>query len=98
MYYQLESEKVVAHIKESFMADLKKLTVDVLKCPRIALDELRSYAGKANHVATLVYYWRPFLDQVWAALCESKPSNAPAGYVWVKQVRSSLSWVLAFFE
>ena len=49
------------------MADLEKLTVDVLKCPRITLDELRSYAGKANHVATLVYYWRPFLDQVWAA-------------------------------
>ena len=78
------------------MADLKKLTVDVQKRPRITLDELRSYAGKANHFATLGYYWRPFLDQVWAALCESKPSNAPAGYVWVKQVRSSLRWLLAF--
>ena len=47
------------------MQEFVQLTVDLLAKPHITLDALRSYAGKANHVAAFIYYWRPFLDQTW---------------------------------
>ena len=62
---------MIAQIKEGFMVDVKQLTVDVIRCPRITLDELRSHAGKANHVASLVHspggrswirFGRPYLS------------------------------------
>ena len=60
----IQEDEVVAEIKAEFMDELKALTQNILSRPRISMDELRSYAGKANHVANLVYYWRPFFGPV----------------------------------
>ena len=65
---------------------------------QVEIQALRSYAGKANHVATLVHTWRPFLDQLWTAISGTKSSNAPSHEVWVKQIASSLSWLQAFLR
>ena len=62
----------------------------------ISLEELRSLAGKANHVATLIYAWRPFLDQIWAAISQTRLDNARKGKVWVKAISASLEWLMVF--
>ena len=38
----------------------------------ILVKELHSFAGKCTNVATLLYMWRPFLTQLWAALSETQ--------------------------
>ena len=60
--YRIEAGKdeVRASIKEEFMNELKTLVQDTLKQNTITHAELRSLAGKANHVATLIIAWRPF--------------------------------------
>ena len=78
------------------MADLKTLTVDVLKCPQITLDELRSYAGKANHVCNLMYAWRPFISELWAAIhCDA---SVRSGEVWLKQIVTTMLWMEVFLN
>ena len=91
-------EYVTASIKEEFMMEFTTLVRDTLAKNLISIDDLRSLAGKANHIATLIYAWRPFLDQIWAAISQSKPDNAPKGKVWVKAILSSLQWLLLFWE
>ena len=78
------------------MLDLRTTIESDLKLNLVSGAELLSLAGRANHVATLVYTWRPFLDQLWAAVSGTKPSNAPAGKVWIKSVLASLTWLLIF--
>ena len=78
------------------MLDLRTTIENYMELNLVSVDELRSLAGRANHVATLVYTWRPFLDQLWAAVAGTKPSNAPAGKVWIKSVLASLTWLLIF--
>ena len=81
------------------MKELHDLTVELLAKPKLTLDSSRSYAGKANHVAALIYQWRPFLDQIWAALSINKVgTTAPVGNVWTQQVSSSLGLCLTFLR
>ena len=82
--YKLEVGEghAAAIIKEERTKQLHDLTVELLAKPKLTLDSLRSYAGKAYHVAALIYQWRPFLDQIWAALSIKKVgTTAPAGAV-----------------
>ena len=46
---------VTAKIKEEFMVDLRTTIENCMKLNLLSIDELRSLAGRANHVATLVY-------------------------------------------
>ena len=68
----------------------------------MSLKALRSYAGSANHVANLLFVWRPFLDALWAASAQAadgkKRTNAPPGMLWTEQVRVSLQWIWWFLE
>ena len=33
----------------------------------LGIRKLRSYTCRANHIANLLFSWRPFLDALWAA-------------------------------
>ena len=58
--------------------------------------DMKSYAGKVNHVANLIWAMKPSMGQIWAA-CESKAGFAAArGGVWKRQVKDAISWILAF--
>ena len=41
--------------------------------------------------------WRPFLQQLWAALASSH-GGAPTNCIWVKAIRSALLWLQVFLE
>ena len=63
-----EGSWITVSIKSSFMQDLYQDTVKLLKRNFISIRTLRSYTGRANHVANLLFGWRPFLDSLWAAV------------------------------
>ena len=61
---------------------------------------VRTLAGKANHFASILYVWHPFLSELWGALEEYENphvlGHAPPGCIWVKQISSALLWFRAF--
>ena len=67
-----------------------------------AIRKVRTLAGKASHFASMVYIWRPFLAEMWAAISEAssptKAHNGPKGCVWKKQIRPALLWFKAFLQ
>ena len=59
--------------------------------------ELRTLAGKANHIAGVIYTWRPFLQELWGALhSDEKESRAPFNCVWTRQIAHTLVFLLSF--
>lgn len=104
--YQLtcDQEKIHVAIKEAFMEELFISTKTHIKGNVISIKNLRKFAGQANHVAGLLYGWRPFLESFWAALADAerkakrKKSHAPRQMVWTKQVRIALQWILDFLS
>ena len=66
----------------------------------ISLKDLRSFTGKCSNFASLLYTWRPFLNELWAALHydDQDASKAPKGCVWLKQGTHTLRWLEAFLE
>ena len=91
---------IVAAVTMEKLEALLEIILEMLSANVISVKALRSLAGKATNVATLVPVWRPFLNQMWAALSalENGTSNAPANCVWTKQVESSLLWLVAFIS
>ena len=69
----------------------------LLKQNIITLKELHSLIGKLGHCASLLIVMRPFLEPLWAALYDYKPSSAPRHTIWAKQISSQLKWFRAFF-
>ena len=92
--------KVDASIKQEFMTDLADETEQLLRQHTVTFKRLRSYTGRVNHVCNLMLAWRPFTDQLWAALNSdrSKPSKAPRGQLWTRQLKQALRWISAFMK
>ena len=97
--------EISIQIKAEFMLNLKMKTNEFQKTNLIKTKELRTYTGRANHVANLLFAWKPFLDTLWAATAGSacslknrRTSRARTGMTWTKQVRSSLDWLAIFLE
>jgi len=88
---------VEASIKKSILDDLGSQVDELLKSNTCSKKALRSFAGRANHVATLLWPWRPFLQHLWAALC-TEPQGAPPNCVWFKQISNSVEWIKAFLD
>jgi hypothetical protein len=88
---------VTAYVKESIVSDIKSDLRRLLQLQVIPKKELHSLLGKLNHAAGLLITTRPFLQPMWAALACEKPSGAPPGCIWTKQIDSELRWFDAFF-
>ena len=63
------------------MNELAEDTQNMTKKNLLGMKALRSYTGRCNHVANILYGWRPFMDTLWAAVAEktaeSRPTRAP---------------------
>ena len=73
---------VTATIAEEKITEFRKAIEDALCANRISLRALRRLIGQANHFGTLLFAFRPFCTELWAAL-------GPAGvrdFVWCEQV------------
>ena len=62
---------------------------DLLRYNTISHKTLRTYTGKAQSMASLLYTWRPFISMLWAALYDKSNSLASRGQIWTRQVTQS---------
>ena len=92
---QVLKQMVICDVRRDRLDELYWLSISHLASNCISFKDLRTYVGKAQSMASLIYVWRPFLSMIWAALF-APSSNAPTNCVWTKQVQEPLSWILAF--
>ena len=95
----VKNGSVSCGVKEEIVRDVKALTAEILQSNLVSTKQLRSYTGKVQCVASLVFMVRPFLQPLWAVLAAgSVGSNAPMNTVWVRQITHSLLWIFAFLS
>ena len=87
--------RIEATIPAEKIKELLKLIDGILSRNMIPLKELRTFAGKAMNIASLIVIWRPFLAACWAAITHTT-TNAALTCVWVKQFAWSLLWIQEF--
>ena len=75
-----------------FARDVRRL----LNRRRLQLQVLQSFTGRTNHVANLLYAWRPFISELWGAITERKQSGDAR--VWVRQIKPTLEWLSTFLR
>ena len=82
------------------LAELEELARDILTRNVVGRTPLRSFVGKAQSVASIVFVMRPFLADIWGALSApeaARPASGPANCVWLRQIEHAVTWLLAFF-
>ena len=84
-------------VKPSIVDETVAMLRQFCKGNYVARKALRQCVGKATHIASLIHMLRPFLTELYGALY-SKSLAAGADAVWVKQIRSSMTWILALLE
>ena len=92
---QIENDKVRAEVPEAKVIELKELIGEALKSNIVSCKSLRTIIGKAMAIASVIYVWRPFVQELYSAL-HCTESHAPKGCVWTKQISHSFHWILAF--
>jgi hypothetical protein len=90
-------KSVVAEIKKSILADLTDQVFRVCSSNVVSRKELLSLAGRGNHIAALLWSWRPFLQWIWGALYD-RSSAAPPNCIWTKQIEHATRWMKAFLS
>ena len=94
---QLTPTDVRVEVPESKVQELLAMINDCLAANVTSKKVLRTLIGKAMSIASVLYTWRPFLHELYAAL-HCKESKAPAGCVWTKQLQHSLHWLQCFLS
>jgi len=96
--YEAAGERYVsAQTKQELVEDARALTLELMGANVVPKKKLRKLAGKASHIASLIFALRPFAAELWAALCTAEASWAPNGCVWRAQIHHTLVWLAAFF-
>lgn len=88
-------QHITAEVPKQKVEELEVLIKKALASNVIAIKSLRTLIGKVMSIATVIYVWRPFVQELYAALYETN-TRAPPGCVWVKQIYHSLQWLLCF--
>jgi hypothetical protein len=98
LFLQVKSAEVDITISAARVAELLSLTLEALSLNVVSIKWLRSYAGKACSFASILVFWRPFLQFLWAAIYAEDTQGAPRNCVWTKQIQVSLLWIAAFLK
>ena len=92
----IDENEVMVEVPSDKVSELKQLVGDALIENVISVKVLRTIIGKCMAVASVIYVWRPFIQEIYAAL--HGPTNAPNGCIWMKQIKHSMLWLLAFLN
>ena len=57
-------EAIKITVKEEILLGLSSNIDDILKVSAVQVDNVRSLAGRATCVASLIYVWRPFVNML----------------------------------
>ena len=88
---------VEVEVPEAKVVELRGLVQQILSQNVVAKKLLRTCVGKLMAIASVLYVWRPFIQELYVALHETQ-TQAPSGCVWVKQIRHSLEWMETFLS
>ena len=91
----IQSGQVVATIPAEKLSEVRGMTQDLAKGNVIPKKILRTFAGKMQSVASLLFALRPYVAVLWAALCS--PDGPALNCIWTSQVQRSLQWFWACF-
>ena len=62
---------------------------------RMCLNDLQSFTGRTNHIACLLYAWRPFIVDLWGAIYDRRRKGQR---IWIKQIIKTLLWISMFMR
>eukprot|EP00971_Amphidinium_carterae_P128362 2542827-Amphidinium_carterae.1 len=84
-------------MKPQRVQELRELIAKVLSMNVLPLRLLRQLTGKVESFASLLFAWRPFANELHAAIHdEMARRTAPMNCCWTDQVRPALSWFTSF--
>ena len=69
---------MIAEITKARMGEMRALTDTVLATNVVKLSTLRTYTGKAQSIAGLLFMWRPFVHMLYVAMGADAAGDAPA--------------------
>ena len=98
--FDIHLEDLYLEIPEEKRNELLELILEASKLNVVPLKAVRRIAGIASHFASVIYVWRPFLNDLYGAMpfpSKESISAAPTNCIWLKQIRPSLCWMRAFF-
>jgi hypothetical protein len=98
LFLEVKSAEVDITISETRVSELLSLTIEALSQNVVSIKWLRSYAGKACSFASILIFWRPFLQFLWAAMYAEEPLGAPKNCIWTRQISVSLQWIATFLK
>ena len=96
-----EPGHVKIHITKERMASLGAECSELLSVNIISIKRLRSFIGVAESFAGLLFVWRSFVNELWAALNRALAelfSGCPRGYLWTRMVSPAISWLRASLQ
>ena len=95
----IESSKVLAiTIVKSRLDELRELCAAMRNGNTVSVAKLRTFTGKCQSMASILYIWRPFVHMLYGALYASDPSNCRPGLIWTKQIQIPLDWISIFLQ
>lgn len=90
-------DSIQAIVPEAKVVELRELLSESLRENVLPKKKLRTIIGKAMSIASVLYCWRPFIQEMYTALY-AEETHAPSQCVWVKQIRHTFLWVLTFLN
>lgn len=93
----IQEDGIEAKVPEAKVRELQSMMNEALMANVLSKKTLRTMIGKAMSIASVLFCWRPFIQELYVAL-HVEESMAPPGCVWVKQIRHTLIWLLTFLS
>ena len=92
----IESDCTLAiTIVRARLEELSTLCKQLLQHNTVSLRSVRSFTGKCQSMASVLYTWRPFVYTMYGAM-NKPPTNLPAGLLYTRQIQQSVTWIQTF--
>ena len=62
-----------------------------------SLRSVRSFTGKAQSMASVLFTWRPFVYMLYGAMSKP-PSTLPEGMLYTRQIEQPVTWIATFLS
>ena len=92
------SQTVLLEVPEEKLDELRHITLDFGRHNVLKKKAVRTYVGKLEAIASVLYTLRPFLREFFLGGHYQKGTGAPHNCIWRAQVELGLLWMKAFLE
>ena len=96
--FTVQPTGVAATITAERLDEMHALTKTITASNLFSVKALRTYTGKAQAIASLLYVWRPFVHMLYGAISAETFGGAPQGHRWTKQIATPTRRLKAFLD